>query len=201
MIVLGLASLATAWATFQAALYDGKQAASYAEGQSLRTEAESLYLEANQQYTQDAATLGRLAELRIAADAGDAVAQAQYDELAFMNVSDDLAAAIERADEANAADPVYYTSPLADEEYQHALFGGYAETAEIAEQILVQGQEFSALSDRLKLATTVLAISLFLLGIAAVVRRYSIKTALTLGGSAILVLGIVWTLAVPTTWL
>ncbi len=97
VILLGLVSLGTAYASFEASLYGGIQQSSYTKGNNLQTEAESLYLEGNQQFTQDSQTIQQLAVLEVAADAGDATAQAQYDELYFIAVSEDLDAAIQNA--------------------------------------------------------------------------------------------------------
>ena len=64
--LLGIVSVSTAYVSFQASLYDSKMFQEYAIGQSLKTEAESMYLEANQQYTQDAQTLVALDQLSVA---------------------------------------------------------------------------------------------------------------------------------------
>ena len=94
VILLGVVSVATAYATFQAALYDGNQAAAYSQGQTAQTEAESLYLEANQQFVQDTQTISRLMELEVASRSADpiaaAVARETYDAVYFQNVSEDL---------------------------------------------------------------------------------------------------------------
>ena len=54
VIMLGVVSVATAYVSFQAALYGGQQAAAYSRGGATQTEAESVYLKANQQFVQDA---------------------------------------------------------------------------------------------------------------------------------------------------
>jgi Tfp pilus assembly protein PilV len=46
-ILLGVVSCVTAYAGFQAALYDSNMASAYSQSQVLSTQAESLYLEAN----------------------------------------------------------------------------------------------------------------------------------------------------------
>ncbi len=205
VILLGVVSVATAYASFQSALYDGMQAASYSEGQNAQTEAESLYLEANQQYIQDAQTLSRLMELGIAAESSDpataATAQETYDAIYFMNVSEDLDAAIQRAEEANAADPGNYTSPLDDEDYQQALYGPWAETDDKSEAIIAQGNVYNGHGDRLTLSATLMAITLFLLGVAAVVRRVRTKLVLIAVGVAIFAGAAVITALVPFTWI
>lgn len=205
VVLLGVVSVATAYASFQSALYDGMQAAAYSDGQNAQTEAESLYLEANQQYIRDAQTLSRLTELAIEAESPNAAtaatAQATYDAIYFMNVSEDLDGAIGRAEEANAADPTNYTSPLDDEEYQLALFGGWIETDEKSEKIVAQGNVYNGYGDRLTLNATLMAITLFLLGVAAVVRRERTKFVLIGVGTAIFLLAAVLTALVPFTWL
>lgn len=205
MILLGIVSVATAYATFQAALYDGMQATAYAEGQNAQTEAESLYLEANQQFIQDSQTLSRLSELSIASESTDpaaaAVASDTYDEIYFINVSEDLDAAIQRADAENAADPTMYTSPLDDEDYQAALYGAWAEMDESSDATVAQGDVYNGYGDRLTLAATLMAITLFLLGVAAVVRRERTKLMLVGFGMVVFLVSAVMTVLVPFTWL
>ena len=64
-ILLGLVSIVTAYASFQRALYDGQTPQKYTIGSNLATEAESLYLEGNQQYVQDAQLYDRLTDLQL----------------------------------------------------------------------------------------------------------------------------------------
>jgi Tfp pilus assembly protein PilE len=90
VILLGVVSLGIAYTSFESSLYDGNTQSSYSKGNNNETEAESLYLEANQQYVQDSQTLATLAQLKIAADDGDATAAKQYEQLKFMDVSEDL---------------------------------------------------------------------------------------------------------------
>ena len=201
VILLGIVSIATAYATFQSSLYDGNQASNYSVGGKAQTEAESLYLEANQQYMQDAQTLARLTELRIQADAGDAVAAESLETLYFMSVSEDFGAAIERADAENAADPDYYTSPLDDEDYQHSLFSGWAEKNDEAAAAIAAGDEANGHGDRQTLAATLMAITLFLLGVAAVVRRERTKLLLIGIGVVVFVGSLVLSATVPFVWL
>jgi hypothetical protein len=174
---LGLVSVATAYTSFQAALYDSQMASAYAVGQSYKTEAESMYLEANQQYVQDAQTLVKLFELNVEVESGDAataaLAQAKADAIYFASVSDTFAAAIAAADEANAASPDSpYISPQDDETYLAELFGPYEEQAAAADEKIIAGDRANGLSDQLTLYTVLMALSLFLLGIAAVMKKF-----------------------------
>ena len=198
-ILLGLVSIATAYATFQSALWDGNMTKAYTAGSNYQTEAESLYLEANQQYVQDGQLLSRLTELQLDIAAGVPGAQEKYDTLVFQYVSPELQSAIDWADEQNAADPDFWYDPQANEDYQAALFGDYAEKKDLGEQTIAEGDVANNLSDRLTLNTVLMAISLFLLGVAAVTRSH--RTTLILGGVAtgIFLVALVLTLFIPFT--
>ena len=200
-ILLGIVSIATAYASFQSSLYGGQQAQAYTVGTNLSTEAESLYLEGNQQYVQDAQLWQTLTELRLdAANPDPAIAeaaQAKYDTIYFQSVSEDFDGAIQRADAENEANPDFYVDPSNDEEYQATLFGDYADKKTEGEAKIAEGDEANTFGDRLTLATVIMAVSLFLLGIAAVVSAFRVK--LIMGGVAVVifVVAIVIAAAVP----
>lgn len=200
-IMLGLVSIGIAYASFQAALYDSQMAAAYQRGTALSAEAESLYLEGNQQYVRDAEVWNRLTELVVATESADPVtaanAQSAYDLLMFQAVSADMSEAIDWSNAQNESDPDVYYSPLDSEEYQAVLFGGYAETKAEAEQVVADGNEFNALSDRLTLHTVLMSVSLFLLGIASVVRQYRVQVLLAVSGSVIFAVAVALTAFVP----
>lgn len=200
-ILLGVVSIVTAYASFQAALYDSQMAGAYQEGGNLATEAESLYLEGNQQFVQDTQVWNRLTELKLDAESDDptvaADAQAKYDQLSFQAVSEDFAAAIEWSDEQNAADEEFYYSPLDNEDYQNTLFQSYADKKDESEKVIEKGDGFNSFSDQLTLYTVLMSISLFLLGISAVVRQLRIQVILAATGTAIFVVAAVLTALVP----
>ena len=201
VILLGLVSFATAYTSFEASLYGGNSSTLYSKGNNNETEAESLYLEANQQYVQDAQTIASLAELKVAAESGDAVAQKQYDKLYFISVSDDLDKAITKADATNTADPTTYTSPLDDTKYQAALFGDYADKANAGIAKVKRADVDNSYGDRLTLNTVLMALTLFLLGVAAVVRRPRTKIILAVFGMTIFTVAAVLTALIPFIWL
>lgn len=200
VILLGIVSVATAWVSFQAALYDGQTAKALSLSQSATAEAESLYLEGNQEYVQDAQTLGRLTELQALIDAGDPTAADVYDALYFVAVSEHFGAAIERADAINATDTEFYTSPLDDEDYQEVLFGAYAEKDTEAETLTAEADALDARGDWLTLTTVLMAISLFLLGVAAVVRARKVQVGLIVIGTGIFIAAAAVTATIPVTW-
>lgn len=200
-VLLGLVSIVTAYASFQAALYDSQMAGSYTTGQNLSTEAESLYLEANQQYIQDVQMWNRLTELSIDMDSADAGVAAsasdKFDTLYFQAVSEDLDAAIQWSAAENEADPATYTSPFDSEDYNAALFSGYAETKDKAVAAVASGDESNTLSDKLTLNTVLMAISLFLLGVSAVVRQVRVQVILMSVAVVIFLVAGVLTATIP----
>lgn len=204
VILLGVVSVATAYVSFEAALYGGQQAAAYSRGGAAQTEAESVYLEANQQFVQDTETLIRLNEYTIEAQSSDpaiaATAQQKYDELYFMSVSEDLDAAIAWAAAENDADPDTWTDPQSSEDYQEALFASWGELDDEAERLLAEGDAANQYGDRLTLNTVLMAISLFLLGVAAVIRNRRPQWILITFSMAIFVIAAGLTVIVPFTW-
>ena len=204
-ILLGLVAIVTAYASFQSSLYDGVMTQNYSIGSNLSTEAESMYLEGNQQFVQDAQLFDRLTDIALDADNPDpaiaAAAQEKYDVIYFQSVSEEFGAAIEWAQAQNEADPEFYYSPLDNEDYQAALFGAYAEKKDLAEATIAKGDVANGLSDRLTLNTVLMAVSLFLLGVAAVVRATTVKIVLVGVGLVIFVTASILTVAIPFIWL
>ena len=201
VVMLGVVSVATAYTSFQSSLYDGQRSDAVSLSEAAGTLAESLYLEGNQQYVQDSQTIQQLSVLQVAVEAGDPIAQAQYDELYFIAVSEELDAAIQNAAAADDADPDFWHDPQADEDYRDALFGGYAEEAQNSEDLRAEGTEYNKAADTLGLFTAIMAITLFLLGIAAVVRRPLMKWILIATGGTIFVVTAILTATIPFVWL
>jgi len=201
VVLLGLVSVATAYASFQAALYDSQMAGAYAKGQSATASAESLYLEANQQYIQDVQVWSRLTELSI--DMGNTDAQlsqsatAKFDTLYFQSVGEALDAAVNWSNEQNDADPTTYSSPFDSDAYQSAMFSPYLDAKAEAEQLMAEGDVYNNYSDRLTLNTVLMALSLFLLGVAAVVSSARSRLVLTSIATAVFVVSLALIAAIP----
>lgn len=199
--MLGIVSVATAYTSFQSSLYDGQRAEVVSLSESTGTEAESLYLEGNQQYVQDSQTIQQLAVLRIAADDGDAVAQAQYDHLYFIAVSEHLDTAIQNAAAQDEAEPDFWHDPQADEAYQTALFGEYTKTKATSDAKREEAKDYDESADTLELYTGVMAVTLFLLGVGAVVRRSTTQWILISVGGGIFLATAILTATIPFVWL
>ena len=196
-ILLGIVSIATAYASFQGALYGGLSDDSNNLAIAQSTEAESLYLEGNQQFMQDTQIFNDLSVLQVAINAGDPVAQEQYDQLYFQGVSEDFAGAIERAAAQTEADPDFFYSPLDDEEYQSVLFSPYAEKGEEAAATKKIADAQGAQGDLLTLYTVLMAIALFLLGVAALVKERRTQYVLIGTGFVLSAFSIVLMLTIP----
>ena len=130
-VLLGLVSIGVAYASFQAALYDGRVQQSNTSATTLSAEAQALYIEGNQQWVQDAQLFDTLTNFSLDAQNPDAAiaaaAQIKYDTLYFQSVYPEFDAAIQWADEQNAADPELWYSPLDNEDYLNYLYSGYDE--------------------------------------------------------------------------
>jgi hypothetical protein len=199
-ILLGIVSVTTAYASFQASLYDGETAKQFTAGQNSQTEAESLYLEANQQYIRDVQLWDKMTELQIEIDnvpAQAAASQLKYDTLLFTSVSEDLNAAIVWSAEQNAANPDVFTSPFDSEDYQNALYGAWAEEDDKSIAAFAAGDRADAHGDVLTLTTVLMAISLFLLGVAAVARQLRVQLILIAVSMVIYVVSLVMTMGEP----
>ncbi|MGB3910060.1 MAG: hypothetical protein WBL06_06280 [Pseudolysinimonas sp.] len=201
VIMLGVVATATAYTSFQSGIYGGQSDDKISQSEAAGTLAESLYLEGNQQYVVDSQTIQQLSAYAIAADAGSATAAQQYDDLYFIGVSDVLHAAIQSAAALDESDPDFWHDPQYDEAYQDALFGGYAEEDANAIALRAEGDELGYRGDLLSLYTTLMAVTLFLLGIAAVLKRPVLQWVLIATGGAIFLVTSVLTALVPFTWL
>jgi hypothetical protein len=202
VILLGIVSVATAYTSFQSGLYGGASDDRISKSEAAGTEAESLYLEGNQQYQKDSQTIGQLQQLQAAIDAGDPYAQAQYDALYFIAVSGtDLEPAFEAAAQQDESDPGFWHDPQTDEAYQATLFGGYSDEKERSEQLRAEGDTIGDQGDQLGFYTALMAITLFLLGIAAVVKRAEMRWILIAAGMGIFTVTAVLTAMIPFVWI
>lgn len=200
VILLGLVSVSTAYTSFQASLYDSQMAGAYATGGASKTEAESLYLEANQQYVQDAQTLTALDQLSVEIEntsgAQAALAQAKYDSVWSSSVSLVFTEAIDRANSETDATGTY-ANPQDDQAYLDDLFGAYESKNAESQAQLALGEDYNARGDKLTLNTVLMAVSLFLLGVAAVVKVNQTRVLLCAMGMVIFTVAAAITATVP----
>jgi hypothetical protein len=181
-LLLGLVSIVTAYASFQATVYNGETQKYYTDGTNLRTKAESFFVEDNQTFVQDAQLYDRLTELWIDAGNPDPAisgpAAQKYDALYAQSVSDSFDAAIRWAEDENLKNPDSVVNPTESTTYVDDLFADYKSLKADSHAAIDAGDAASRLSDRLTLNTVLLALSLFLLGIAALVKIFRVKITL-----------------------
>lgn len=202
VILLGVVSVATAYTSFQSSLYGGASDDRISKSEAAGTEAESLYLEGNQQYQKDSQTIGQLQQLQAAVEAGDPYAQAQYDELYFISVTGtDLEPAVDAAAAQDEAEPEFWHDPQADEDYQNALFSAYGDKEAESQDLRTEGDRIGDMGDQLGFYTALMAITLFLLGIAAVVKRAGLRWILIAFAMGIFTVTAVLTALIPFVWI
>ncbi len=126
-----------------------------------------------------------------------AIAQLKYDTLLFTSVSDTLNAAVVWSAEQNAANPDEYTSPFDSEDYQNALYSAWAAEDDKSIAAFAAGDVADKHGDTLTLTTVLMAISLFLLGVAAVARQLRVQLILIGVSMVIYVVSLVMMLGVP----
>lgn len=152
---------------------------------------------------QDVQIWGRLTELSVDMDNPDPViadaASAKFDTLQFVLVDEVFDAAITWSDEETTA-AGDYVGPFESEEYFAARFGAWADEDDRSIALFETAEEYNTFGDRLQLNTVLMAITLFLLGVAAVVKRRRIQWILIGFGMTIFTVAAVLTALVPFAW-
>lgn len=166
--LLGLAGVTTAWASYQASLWDGEQAVEFTRGTALMTEATRLDLAATQRRNSDAFFF--LTWLKAAVD-GDAEGMRFYEE----HLRPDQKALFDRWRSNLPKEMKGYrrppgTPPLALPLVRPAEERQAVRTREKAAQAFAAGQRADANGDRFVAATVLFAIVLFLAGISQILR-------------------------------
>lgn len=204
VILLGIVSVTLAYTTFQAQLHDGLAGSAGSRAQTAQTEAESFFLEANQLYVQDVQTWSRMTDLSVDMESDDPelaeAAAAKYDVLTRVAIDDVFDAAIIWSDEETAATGEY-VSPFESEDYFAARFGRWTEEDARSTELEGEAAVYGGYSDRLQLNTVLMAVSMFLLGVAAVVKRPRIQWVLIGFGVTIFAIALVLHTFVPFVWL
>jgi hypothetical protein len=192
-IILSLAALATAWAGYQASLWDGIQSSDYGKAAGLRTMAAQKATEANEY---------RLADLTVFENYVDARLSGNESLTDFYRTRfrPELEVAYEawvQLDPWTSSDAP--PSPLAMPEYQLQAEADSQELLTEAEATFASGEESNTISDVFTLGTLLFAASLFF---AAISERFEVvgPRATLVGISAIaLVVGVIVVVAQPVT--
>ena len=200
VILLGITAVMTAYASWQASLYDGNQASYYTQSNSTLGEANSLYNEANQYLAQDMDVWNRLNDLRVdlvfAQNNNDTASieslQYKIDTIMYDNVGADLAAAIEWADQQTD-----YASPFDQEGFTDSYYTDASAKYQEGLDFMDMGSKANDLGDIQGLVTVVYSVVLFLLGIVGTFKNVKVRLTVTAISSATLIYGIITMLTVP----
>ncbi len=201
VVLLGVTSVATAYASFQSAVYAGTKNTGLAQAQDARTQAESSEVEASMQVAEDADTWQEIevCEDELASDdPGVAAAAAtRYQALMSSRVDGVFAAAIDWAKARDAGGADEDADPTTSPDYVAARFADAHDAESRSADLSQQAEADGDYSDRLNLAVVILAVTLFLLGVSAVVRAIRMKTTLLIIGAVVFTVGIVLAALVP----
>lgn len=187
--LLGVVAIITAFATYKAVLEDGDTLANFNEGVRLNQDATAQDTEGTQQYTTDQAIYLEFVKSDVGGDSEEA---AYFRETLFSPELEESVKWLEEgADDDERLSPFQEDSPYTRPEW--------AEAEKLREQSSDKFEEAGVHDedgDKYVLATVVLSIALFLLGIAGVNRQLRVQRALTALASVVLVAGVIQVLAV-----
>lgn len=171
-LVISLAAAMTSWVGFQAALWDGEQAAHYAQAGAARVEATAAVAEGGQLQTADLLLFqGWLG----AAAQDETLLQDFYRERFRPEFARAFEAWMATAPLANPNAPA---SPFAMPEYHSARLAEAQRLQKQADDLFNQGQRDNDIGDRFVRATVLLAVALFFGGIGQTFKSTTIKGVL-----------------------
>ena len=185
--LLGIVAVITAFATYKAVLEDGDTLASFNEGVRINDDATAQDTEGTQQYTTDQAIYLEYIKSEVG---GESKVAQYFRETLFSPELEESVKWVEEGGD-DAISPFQEDSPYTRPEWAEAE-KLRAQTKEKFEQAGVHDED----GDKYVLATVILSISLFLLGIAGVNRQFRVQRVLTAIASVVLVAGIVQIVAV-----
>jgi hypothetical protein len=183
-IILSVAALLTSWASFQAALWDGEQAAAYTRAGAARVEASTL---ATRNGQREGVDLILFTQWLDAYARGDARLQDFYRK----RFQPDFARAFDlwlalRPQE----NPGAPSSPFAMPQYRPRLAAVARETDARADALFEKGQKANDISDAFVQATVILALALFLGGIGQTFHGRRTRIALSAMAAVACILGL-----------
>lgn len=171
-VVISLAAAMTSWAGFQAALWDGEQAAHYAQAGAARVEATSAITEGGQLETADLL----LFQGWLSAAAEDKPLLQDFYRKRFRPEFAKAFQAWLRTEP--LMKPNAPASPFVMPEYHSARLADAKRLQKKADDLFNQGQRDNDIGDRFVRATVLLAVALFFGGIAQTFKAVSIKGVL-----------------------
>lgn len=202
VVFLGITSVFSAFSAWQSALNSSAMSKNYNEGIATVTDANSLYVEAGQTYSNDVTLYQQFISFQYDVEyAEDEIqaekAQAKMED--FMNtfLSEDLQKAIIWAGEQQETSGQDYISPFDNEEYWNSVYAEAQSTYQQGRQMLEEGHIYNTNGDKMGLIVIYYAMVLFLLGIASTLKRNMFKVALGLFAVAIFIFATIQMSMIP----
>ncbi len=190
-ILLGLAAVVAAWASYQSALWSGDQQFAYGAANLRFSRANALLSEGDRAYLQDLQTL--LAYIEAGSNGNTEVAKSIREELMSGRVKASLAA-YERAPQGSRDNPVSLSNPVYDlDSFDQAR----AVMGEV-DDLLDRANESGTIADRLNFITVLLAGALFILGVSASFNFWRLQVFALGIGASLLVFSTIWMLSLGT---
>jgi hypothetical protein len=171
MLLLGIATVGSAWCGYQASKWNGEQTSLAREASDSRVEATRLFTLATQAVSYDATFVATYAQ---------AYQEKNTDLMTFYRTSLVRPAFLPVLDawEAQAKAGEAPTNLLADEEYLDAQYAPYRETDARSEQLTLESGEAGENSDAFVLTTLLFAVALFFAGVTSSFRYRFVRIVL-----------------------
>ena len=189
VILLGIVSTATAWSGVQSSLYGGVSDEALTNYQLNSAEANRLWITAEVKYRDDL-SVWKDKQVRLIVDG------VSKDEIyADVQTSNGSFEFYESAMKCLVADQ---KSQLPDcKPYMESLYGPIATLEADGEKILRESETAGKHSDRLQMLTALFAVSLFMLGIASIIKRQGLICSLAIFSIVITLFGLVILAGIP----
>lgn len=189
VVLLGIVSTATAWSGVQSSLHGGVSDEALTNYQLNSAEANRLWITAEVKYRDDL-SVWKDKQVRLIIDG------ISKDEIyADVQTSNGSYEFYESAMTCLIAKP---TSQLPDcKSYMESLYGPYGEVFDKGETILRESETAGKHSDQLQMLTALFAVSLFMLGVASIIKRQGLICSLAIFSIVITLFGLVILAGVP----
>lgn len=182
--LLAVAGVATSWSSYQAALWDGEQAALYTQTGAARSESVRASTEAGQYALADVVMLTEWLDATAAGDTRRADFYRARFRPEFVPAFDAWMAS------RPLENPDAKRSPFLQPEYQSALRDLAAAKGKEADEHFKEGQKANANSDYYVRVTVLFAMALFFIGVAQQFKFHTVRMALAGFAALMLILGL-----------
>ena len=189
VVLLGIVSTATAWSGVQSSLHGGVSDEALTNYQLNSAEANRLWITAEVKYRDDL-SVWKDKQVRLIVDG------VSKDEIyADVQTGNGSFEFYESAMTCLIAKP---TSQLPDcKSYMESLYGPYGEVFDKGETILRESETAGKHSDQLQMLTALFAVSLFMLGVASIIKRQGLICSLAIFSIVITLFGLVILAGIP----